>query len=323
MGAGIGQSRRSCEMSVRRRRALAAIGVLVLGFTAVIALLTTRDGPVERIGRPIALSLVTNALEGCRGVPAIPWPGGTWRCRFSEDFDGPAVDLTKWVVMDSARIGFHSGDACFVDDPANVSVAQGRLYLTARATGPRPRCGVPSDGKPIRYTSGMVTSMGRFDQTYGRFEIRARFTGVKVAGVQGSIWLWPSRYPYGAWPRSGEIDIAEFYSRFPDRVIPYVHYASSGKDPSVTNRQCLVQRPDRFHTYAAQWTRDAITITFDGKVCVSTRWSQAAPLQKPAPFDHPFYVNLTQALGIGNNAFDPRTTPLPAAMQVDHVYVWG
>ena len=33
-------------------------------------------------------------------------------------------------------------------------------------------------------------------------------------------------------------------------------------------------------------------------------------------------VALTQALGIGSNAFDPATTPLPATTQIDYVHVW-
>jgi hypothetical protein len=45
-------------------------------------------------------------------------------------------------------------------------------------------------------------------------------------------------------------------------------------------------------------------------------------LVKPQPFDQPFFVALTQALGQNGNAFDPNTTPLPATTQVDHVRVW-
>jgi hypothetical protein len=40
------------------------------------------------------------------------------------------------------------------------------------------------------------------------------------------------------------------------------------------------------------------------------------------PFDQPFMVVLTQALGITTNEFDPATTPLPATTQVDYVRVW-
>jgi hypothetical protein len=39
-------------------------------------------------------------------------------------------------------------------------------------------------------------------------------------------------------------------------------------------------------------------------------------------FDQPFMVALTQALGVGDNAFDPSTTPLPATTEVDRVRVW-
>ena len=38
--------------------------------------------------------------------------------------------------------------------------------------------------------------------------------------------------------------------------------------------------------------------------------------------DQPFIVSLTQALGVGTNAFDPSTTPLPATTQIDYVRVW-
>jgi beta-glucanase (GH16 family) len=85
----------------------------------------------------------------------------------------------------------------------------------------------------------------------------------------------------------------------------------------------LIKDPDQFHTYAAEWTPDSITITFDGQTCMSTRWDQPGPLQKPAPFDRPFHLNLTQGLGIGQNPFDPERTPLPATLEVDHVRVWG
>jgi hypothetical protein len=56
---------------------------------------------------------------------------------------------------------------------------------------------------------------------------------------------------------------------------------------------------------------------------VADSWNPAAPLVKPQPFDQPFFINLTQALGIGANLFDPATTPLPATTQVDYVRVWS
>jgi hypothetical protein len=52
-------------------------------------------------------------------------------------------------------------------------------------------------------------------------------------------------------------------------------------------------------------------------------WNPAAPLSKPAPFDQPFIIALTQSLGVATTANQPdAATPLPATMQVDYVRVW-
>lgn len=144
-----------------------------------------------------------------------------------------------------------------------------------------------------------------------------------MKGLQEALWLWPDdASKYGAWPRSGEIDIAEVYSQYADRAIPTVHYVPLTTDPNTTNYQCLIRDIGQFHRYAVEWTTQAITISYDGQTCISDTWVPMLPLLKPQPFDQPFMVALTQALGIGSNAFDPATTPLPATTQIDYVRVW-
>ncbi len=65
-----------------------------------------------------------------------------------------------------------------------------------------------------------------------------------------------------------------------------------------------------------------MTILYDGKTCLVDRWDPAAPLVAPEPFDQPFFLALTQALGVNTNAFEPGITPLPATTQIDWVRVW-
>jgi beta-glucanase (GH16 family) len=84
----------------------------------------------------------------------------------------------------------------------------------------------------------------------------------------------------------------------------------------------VIGDPAAFHTYALEWTRDTLTILYDGKVCLVDRWAPAPPLQKPQPFDKPFSLSLTQALGVGSNQVTPRT-PLPASTVVDYVRIWN
>lgn len=256
------------------------------------------------------------------GAPISKSEGGNWQCSFSDDFNGTSLDTSKWTPQLSVTSGFTDGTSCFVNSPDNISVSNGSLNLTSRQEQSPIRCGGLG---PTRYTSGMVSSGGGgFSQTYGRFEVRARISSAQVKGLQTSLWLWPvDATRYGPWPASGEIDFAEFFSAYPDRAIPYIHYSPLlGVDPLATNNYCLISNPSAFHTYAAEWTRTSITIIYDGKVCLVDSWIPAPPLVKPQPFDQPFFIALTQGLGQGGNAFDSSTTPLPATTTIDYVRVW-
>jgi beta-glucanase (GH16 family) len=251
--------------------------------------------------------------------------GGTWQCTFADEFDGASLDPSKWVAQRTDTSGYTNGPtACYVDSPNNISVSAGTLKLTAREESAPFTCQDPWGAFQTRYTSGMVsTAEGRFSQAYGRFEVRAKISAAQVKGLQTAFWLWPvDANKYGAFPGSGEIDIAEMYSQYPDRAIPYIHYTPAAPDPNVTNTGCLISNPDAFHTYAVEWTPSSIKVIYDGQTCLVDSWNPASPLVNQQPFDQPFIVALTQALGIGTNQFDPATTPLPATSEVDYVRVW-
>jgi beta-glucanase (GH16 family) len=248
--------------------------------------------------------------------------GGYWECSFSDDFDGAALDRRKWLPQRTAETGYVNGpSACFVDSPNNISVSDGTLRLTAREEAAPFNCA----GLTMQYTSGMVTTaQGRFSQAYGRFEVRAKVSPAQVKGLQTSLWLWPDDSArYGPYPASGEIDIAELFSQYANRAIPYVHYSPLLLvDPLATNPLCVISDPSTFHAYAVVWTESSIAFSYDGRTCLVDHWTPARPLVKPQPFDQPFFIALTQALGVGTNEFDPETTPLPATTAVDYVRVW-
>jgi beta-glucanase (GH16 family) len=249
--------------------------------------------------------------------------GTYWECTFIEDFDGDALDGSRWIAQQTANSSFTSGVECNMDSPDNVWVGDGALHLTARKEAEPFTCQDPKGDFTTQYTAGSVSTFQRWSQAYGRFEVRATFPATAVKGLQSAIWLWPDNpTKYGSWPTSGEIDIAEEYSLNSDRVIPYIHYTPWGGDAKATNNYCLIADVGEFHTYVAEWTTKTISIIYDGKVCTIDNWNPALPLMKPQPFDQPFMVALTQALGLGKNAFDPAVTPLPATTEVDYVHVW-
>jgi beta-glucanase (GH16 family) len=248
-----------------------------------------------------------------------------WTCTFDDEFSGTSLDTSNWQVQQTATSGYTSGPtACFVNSPNNVSVSGGYLNLTARAESAPFSCKDPFGNFQTQYTSGMVTSAGLFSQTYGLFEVSAKLPPAVVSGLQETFWLWPNNSAkYGSvWPASGEIDFAEFYSEYSMLDIPYIHYNPAGYDPNVTAYTCVIN-PTAFNTYGVEWTSTSITILLNGNVCLVDHTNPAAPLTGNEPFNQPFFLNLTQALGLYTNAFDPATTPLPATTQVDWVRVWS
>lgn len=316
-------------LPVRHRRitTLAAAAVLLGGVLV----------PTSGAGASTGCNLLTGLLGGCSATPpttttssATTAPtcagpvllkanGTPWRCTFDAEFGGSQLDRNNWSVQQTSAWGYHSGAECMVDSPQNVSVSRGHLNLTVRDVGRPFTCLSPTGSYRTRYTGGMVYTRS-FSQQYGRFETRARFAESHgVAGVQGSLWLYPRRVSAGTILSSGttEIDIAEAYSKYPNLIVPMVHGVTlSGYLPGS---YCKV--PDwggAYHRYAVEWTPSMVTFIIDGQPCMHV----AAPPSVPGlAGPQPFLIALTQALGIGGNA-NTRATPLPGTTRIDYVRVW-
>jgi beta-glucanase (GH16 family) len=271
----------------------------------------------------------------CGGESLAPKPGGgAWVCTFDDEFDASTGDPTAlnrswWVPQVTASSGYTTGNpllsgACYVDSPNNISVSGGALHLTVRRQATPMLCG--SD--LTQYTSGMVSTYRTFDQTYGRFEVRALLPQTTAAGLQETFWLWPINDTlFGSFPGSGEVDFSEFYSDQSSLDIPDIHYhyntstvnASTNTNTATTDA-CQISLA-QYNDYAVVWTPGSFTITINGNTCLIDNYD-ASGLTAPEPFNQPFFIALTQALGIGTNAFNPSTTPLPATTSIQYVRVW-
>jgi beta-glucanase (GH16 family) len=269
----------------------------------------------------------------CGGeVPPAKANGDAWTCTFDDEFDSStgdptSLDRSKWTPQVTATSGYSTGTSqnpvCYVDSPNNISVSDGSLHLTVRKEDSPVDCGSASTS----YTGGMVTSSGHFSQTYGRFEVRALLPQTTTAGLQETLWLWPDKYTYGPWPASGEIDFSEFYSQYYWLDVPYIHYnydsstVDNATNTNVVTNYCHISL-SQYNDYALEWSPGNLTITVNGAPCLIDNYIPNNGLASPEPFDQPFFILLTQALGSGTNAFDPSTTPLPATTSVDYVRVW-
>jgi beta-glucanase (GH16 family) len=309
------------SFAVSRGRALRTIGI------AGAALVTSA----------ILISPVSGAVSHSTKAPQAPAPtcggvaplgvSGTWTCSFDDEFTGTSLDASNWVPQVTSNSGYVTGggssEVCYENSPNNISVSGGYLNLTVLKTAAPFVCDDPFGDFSTQYTGGMVSTYGLFSQTYGVFEVSAKLPAATIKGLQETLWLYPqNETKYGAWPASGEIDFAEFYSEYPTLDIPYIHYNEAKSDPNVTSYNCTIPE-NQFNTYGVDWTSSSITVLYNGKTCLVDKWDPAYPETAPEPFNQPFFIALTQALGVDTDAFEPGTTPLPATTQVDWVRAWS
>jgi beta-glucanase (GH16 family) len=243
--------------------------------------------------------------------------GSAWSCTFQDDFNGTALDRTKWIPQTVFATGSSDAYACYRDDPSNVNVASGVLNLTVlRLDTPAP-CGM--NLPPTIYQSGMVSTWHRFSQQYGRFEARLKNTATPSPGLGEGFWMWPDdRVPSTeTWPTAGEIDIAETFASAPDVALATLHYSADayGMQPGVNTNACTAHR-GVWNTYTLDWTPTRMEFFVNGKSClVNTSGDHA--------FQKAYIIDLTQGVGptdIGNKPVDGTT--FPATLQVDYVHVW-
>ncbi len=216
-----------------------------------------------------------------------------------------------------------------MNTPGTISEGGGYLNLSiVHQTLPTTCQGLNGVSSVSTYNGGMVSSYQLFSQEYGYFEARAEIPASRAQGLQETLWLYPENQKlYGPWPDSGEIDYGEFYSSQPDSDFPVVHYPGSTGDPNAsTAAGCNVAGASpagQFNTYALSWTPTTITAYFNGVPCITDVYAPyvSSPDTAPGPFNQPFFLAFTSAVGVGSD--NPgQGTPTRATTRLDWARVW-
>ena len=177
--------------------------VVILGLVASCGARPAAPEPVRSATSPGVMTGLPATAPQCGGVrPVRPAGGDRYTCTFTDDFDGTKLDATKWTAVRSADHGFTTGHSvgspdCYLARPANVSVSDGRLRLTSRVEGIPFVCHTQYGDHTTRDSAGSVTSRGKFAQTYGRFEFRAKFPSNVTTDFDSALWMYPPNPAYG------------------------------------------------------------------------------------------------------------------------------
>lgn len=231
-----------------------------------------------------------------------------WKLVFKDEFNKKEVDTNKWSY--SPRI--HPAWGKFLTaNKEYVHQAHGNLILRMDDA--------KIEGDNIPYHSGGIQTSEKFSFTYGKVEVRAKFTQGK--GSWPAIWMMPeSPHQYGNWPNSGEIDIMEHVNN-ESHVHQTIHsgFETTAAGGSNATKQTNYQIND-FNTYGIIWEKEKIEFYVNGTLSFTYHKKENAD-SKQWPFDQPFYLILNQSGGAGwPGPIDDKD--LPFEMEVDYVHIY-
>jgi beta-glucanase (GH16 family) len=246
------------------------------------------------------------APAGGTGIPQTP---GAWRLVWHDEFDGTALDTTKWV-RETGGWGWGNGELeYYTNRVENARVANGYLVIEAR----REMFGNQA------YTSARLKTQGFGAWQFGRIEARIQIP--RGQGLWPAFWMLGDNIAQVGWPGCGEIDIMENIGKEPARVHGTVHGPGYSGANGVSSFYDLRAGAfaDTFHVFAVEWQPGTIQWYVD-----STLYHTVTSGNVPGTwvFNHPFFILLNVAVGGYWPGSPDSTTVFPQTMRVDYVRVY-
>jgi beta-glucanase (GH16 family) len=186
-----------------------------------------------------------------------------WRLVFQDEFSGLGrPDPDKWISKEYNRRPNPDGPDGWWD-PGNAYLnGRGQLVLLASVIENR---NPDEDDDPYDYATAMVSTEGKFEPTYGRFEVRAKLP--RSAGWWSAFWLFSRSVHHvdGSGRDGTEIDIMETFG-WTDKVSQALHWDSYEEDHQVAVQATTKPGIRRgWHTFALEWYPDEYIFFVDGQ----------------------------------------------------------
>lgn len=233
-----------------------------------------------------------------------------WKLKWADEFNKTGLPNPNNWTYDIGGTGWGNNEKQFYTqaDSLNVNQIGGNLEITARK----------ANKEKMNYTSARVATRKKFDLTYGRIEVRAMLP--KGRGLWPAIWMLPTDWKYGNWPKSGEIDIMEHVGYDPDTVHSTVHTQAFNHSINTQKgaKYFVADLYTTYHIYAAEWFKDRIDFYVDDRKVFT--FNNSGNGVDAWPFDQKFHLLLNIAVGGnwgGTKGIDDSI--FPATMKVDYV----
>ena len=233
---------------------------------------------------------------GASPLPEAVRAQGYNKISFQDEFDGDALDTSKWGYSYSCFDPNARTQAHYTDSPENVNVSGGNLHLIARYSPTREKwnkdtkrmetvdrtCTRTENGKKIEYAAPFTSAMIQTRDSNGNVKYAAQGDFYAEARIKlpagrsswSSFWMTGTK---GGWPGNGEIDAFESKGWDPHYLQANTHTPrASNPLKSEQHRGQLGgdgTSQSEFHTYGVEKDGDKITFYLDGVAGHTVKYS--------------------------------------------------
>lgn len=225
---------------------------------------------------------------------------------WTDEFEGKALDEKKWSFsgLGPRRDAVVVKDAVALDGQGNLVITTSRAMVKQADGSEKPE-----------FRTGLISTLGRFETTFGYFEIRMK--AQRQIGHWAAFWInTPTMgVPMGDPAKAGvEINVVE-HLRNADNADKVHHSIIWDSKPPQSQRDSMkISVPgleEGFHTFGCEWTPEAIVFFVDGR----ETWRTNKAISKRDQY-------LVVSLEVGKWAGEIGEAALPDSLVVDHVRVF-
>ena len=296
----------------------------------------TREFSISSDTTPGEKHLLITSIIADAATDEVPdWVGkkppvdGNWTQTFDEEFDGPAIDLSKWNIYGhnfwDKRTHFSKDNLIFKDGKV--------LFHYEKKTGFHNDDPNDKETGKTDYAGGFLNTYGKWTQRYGYFESRMKLP--KAPDMWPAFWMMPDRgrtsytghyrvgtalQPGGVDPGNGgmEFDIVELLSGWGSyRYNIAMLWDGYGKGGKQTGSTTNYVRPDKdgYITSGLLWTPGSAIYYCNGKEIL--RW------ENPRISDEQEYLMYDMVTGGWDHSLPQLDdSKLPDDFVIDYCRAW-
>ena len=260
------------------------------------------------------------AADAVQPTPEAVRAQGYNKVSFQDEFDGTAVDTSKWGYQYSCFDPKAKTQVNYTDGPENVNVSGGNLHLIARYSPTKEKwnkdtrrmetvdrtCTRTENGQKIEYAAPFTSAMIQTKDNNGNIKYAAQGDFYAEARIKlptgrsswSSFWMTGTK---GGWPNNGEIDVFESKGWDSSYLQANTHTPRASNPSKSEQHQGRFKGVDstqsEFHTYGVEKNGDSMTFYLDGVAGHTVKYSELSGFNPFTVDGNGMVLRLNQMVG--------------------------